>query len=230
MRHQGEITDWKNNRGFGFITPKGGGEKVFVHIKSFINRQRRPVGNEIVTYELKTDANGRIQAERVAFFGELVPQATTFGRSNVSLILAIAFLVFVSGSVFAGKLPFAVLGFYFVASTIAFVAYALDQSAARNDQWRISESTLHLFSLIGRWAGALAAQNLLRHRTRNSFFKSCFGLLSFLIAAFSAGYSRPEEPRRFIPLSVSFGYFNHYVNLPLRRTSTPNPDNCADDI
>ena len=174
MRHQGEITDWKNNRGFGFITPKGGGEKVFVHIKSFINRQRRPVGNEIVTYELKTDANGRIQAERVAFFGELVPQATTFGRSNVSLILAIAFLVFVSGSVFAGKLPFAVLGFYFVASTIAFVAYALDQSAARNDQWRTSESTLHLFSLIGGWPGALAAQNLLRHKTKKQFFQIVF--------------------------------------------------------
>jgi cold shock CspA family protein len=73
MRHQGEITDWKNNRGFGFITPKGGGEKVFVHIKSFINRQRRPVGNEIVTYELKTDDKGRMQALSVAFDGECVP-------------------------------------------------------------------------------------------------------------------------------------------------------------
>jgi uncharacterized membrane protein YsdA (DUF1294 family)/cold shock CspA family protein len=174
MRHQGKITDWKDGRGFGFITPKGGGEKVFVHIKSFVNRQRRPVGNEIVTYDLKTDANGRIQAESVAFFGERVPQVTTFGRSNVSLILAIAFLVFVSWSVFAGKLPFSILAFYFVASILAFVAYALDQSAARNDQWRTRESTLHLFALIGGWPGALAAQNLLRHKTKKQSFQIVF--------------------------------------------------------
>jgi uncharacterized membrane protein YsdA (DUF1294 family)/cold shock CspA family protein len=174
MRHQGEITDWKNDRGFGFITPKGGGEKIFVHIRSFINRQQRPVGNEIVTYELKTDSNGRKRAESVAFFGECVPQATAFGLSNVSLILAIAFFVFVSGSVFAGKLPFAVLGFYFVASTVAFVAYALDQSAARNNQWRTPESTLHLFALIGGWPGALAAQNLLRHKTKKQSFQIVF--------------------------------------------------------
>ncbi|MFA5110890.1 MAG: cold shock and DUF1294 domain-containing protein [Desulfobaccales bacterium] len=174
MRHQGKITDWKDGRGFGFITPKGGGEKVFVHIKSFVNRQRRPVGNETVTYDLKTDAYGRIQAESVAFFGERVPQATTFGPINVSLTLAIAFLVFVSGSVFTGQLPFAVLAFYFVASTIAFVGYALDKSAARNDQWRTRESTLHLFALIGGWPGALAAQNLLRHKTKKQSFQIVF--------------------------------------------------------
>ena len=174
MRHQGKITDWKNDQGFGFITPKGGGEKVFVHIKSFINRQQRPVGNDIVTYELKTDANGRVLAESVAFLGERVPQDTTFGLSNVSLMLAIVFLVFVLGSIFAGKLPFAILGFYFVASIVAFVAYALDHSAARNHQWRTRESTLHLLALIGGWPGALAAQNLLRHKTKKQSFQIGF--------------------------------------------------------
>ena len=49
MRQQGKITKWKDDQGFGFITPDSGGEQVFVHIKSFSNRQRRPIGNEIVT-------------------------------------------------------------------------------------------------------------------------------------------------------------------------------------
>jgi len=59
-------------------------------------------------------------------------------------------------------------------STVAFVAYALDQSAARNDQWRTRESALHLFALIGGWPGALAAQRLLRHKTKKQSFQIVF--------------------------------------------------------
>lgn len=174
MRYQGKITNWKDDQGFGFITPNGGGKQVFVHIKSFANLQRRPVGNEIVTYELKTDTNGRAQAGSVAFVGERVPSATLSERSNVSLIFAAAFLLFVVGSAFAGKLPFVVLGLYLVASAVAFVAYALDKSAARNNQWRTPESTLHLFALVGGWPGALAAQKLLRHKSKKQSFQIVF--------------------------------------------------------
>jgi len=174
MRYQGKITNWKDDQGFGFITPSGGGKQVFVHIKSFANRQRRPVGNEIVTYELKTDAKDRARAESVVFVGDRVSSATSFGRNNVSLILAASFLVFVAGSAFANKLPFAVLGLYLAASVVTFVTYALDKSAARNDQWRIQESTLHLFALVGGWPGALTAQNLLRHKSKKRSFQIVF--------------------------------------------------------
>ncbi|MDQ9172388.1 hypothetical protein Q8A64_18430 [Oxalobacteraceae bacterium R-40] len=37
------------------------------HIKDFMGRQSRPVGDESVKHELKTDAKGRAQAENVAF-------------------------------------------------------------------------------------------------------------------------------------------------------------------
>ena len=150
MRYQGKITSWKDDQGFGFITPENGQKDCFVHIKSFANLQRRPVGNEIVTYELKTDTNGRAQAGSVAFVGERVPSATLSERSNVSLIFAAAFLLFVVGSAFAGKLPFVVLGLYLVASAVAFVAYALDKS------------------------GALAAQKLLRHKSKKQSFQIVF--------------------------------------------------------
>jgi uncharacterized membrane protein YsdA (DUF1294 family)/cold shock CspA family protein len=174
MRYQGKITNWKDDKGFGFIIPNGGGNKVFVHIKSFTNRQRRPVGNEIVTYELKTDAKGRAQAESVAFVGERVPSGISPERRNTSLILAATFLVFVAASAFVGKLPFAVFWLYLVASAIAFLAYAFDKSAARNDQWRTQESTLHLFALVGGWPGALAAQRLLRHKSKKQTFQIVF--------------------------------------------------------
>ncbi len=174
MRYQGRITNWKDDKGFGFITPNGGENQIFVHIKSFANRHRRPVGDEIVTYELKADAKGRVQAENVAFVGERAPSNSSTERRSISLILAAFFLVFVAASAVVGKLPFAVLWLYLVGSVVAFVAYAFDKSAARNDQWRTQESTLHLFALVGGWPGALAAQRLLRHKSKKQSFQIVF--------------------------------------------------------
>jgi uncharacterized membrane protein YsdA (DUF1294 family)/cold shock CspA family protein len=180
MRYQGKITNWKDDQGFGFITPNGGGKQVFVHIKSFSKRQQRPLDNEIVTYELKADANGRAHAENVAFVSERKSAATSSQRSNILPILTAAFLVFLAGAVSAGKLPFAVLGLYLATSAIAFGAYALDKSAAKNDRWRTQENTLHLFALIGGWPGALVAQRLLRHKSKKQSFQTVFLATVFL--------------------------------------------------
>jgi uncharacterized membrane protein YsdA (DUF1294 family)/cold shock CspA family protein len=174
MRHQGKITNWKDEQGFGFITPNAGGSQVFVHIKSFSNRRRRPVAGEIVTYDLGANARGRAQAERVAFINDRARPAQSSGHSNFALLSGTAFLVAMAGAVVAGKLPFAVLGVYLIASAIAFVAYALDKSAAKNDRWRTQESTLHFFALVGGWPGALAAQRMLRHKSRKQSFQIAF--------------------------------------------------------
>lgn len=180
MRHQGKITTWKDAQGFGFITPNGGGQQVFVHIKSFSNRQRRPVGNEIVTYELRTDTKGRPQAGSIAFVGERVQSATSSRSSNISLIVVAVFLVFITVSVLAGKLPIYILGLYLVASVVAFFAYALDKSAAKNAQWRTQEGTLHLFALAGGWPGALAAQRLFRHKSKKQSFQIVFWVTALI--------------------------------------------------
>jgi uncharacterized membrane protein YsdA (DUF1294 family) len=79
-----------------------------------------------------------------------------------------------AGSIFAGAMPLAALFFYLCASVVAFIAYALDKSAAKNNRWRISEGTLHMFGLIGGWPGALTAQKLLRHKTSKRSFQLVF--------------------------------------------------------
>jgi uncharacterized membrane protein YsdA (DUF1294 family) len=63
---------------------------------------------------------------------------------------------------------------YLGASAVAFLAYALDKSAARHDRWRTQETTLHIFGLIGGWPGALAAQELLRHKSKKQSFQVVF--------------------------------------------------------
>ena len=174
MRYQGKINEWRDGQGFGFITPNGGGQRVFVHIKSFSGRQQRSVGDEIVSYELGRDPKGRPQANSVAFVLKNVSSASSSRQGNVSLMLTAAFLVLVAGSSFVGTLPVEVAWFYLAASLAAFLAYALDKSAARSDQWRTKESTLHLIGLAGGWPGALAAQRLLRHKSRKQSFQIVF--------------------------------------------------------
>ena len=174
MRYQGRITTWKDDKGFGFITPNGGGEQVFVHIRSLSSRQRRPEGNELVTYELTVDSKGRSQAKAVTFVGERRTAPISPGRGNLAPIFAVCFLFFVFALAFSGRLPSAVLGLYLAASLVAFLAYALDKSAAKRNQWRTPENTLHLFALLGGWPGALAAQRFLRHKSAKASFQTAF--------------------------------------------------------
>lgn len=175
MRYQGKITSWKDDKGFGFITPNGGGDQVFVHIKSFSNRQRRPVGNESVIYELESDGQGRLRATGVKFVGER-RTSNSMGESGrgAAGVFAAIFLVIVAAASLMGRLPLIVLGVYLGASVIAFLGYALDKSAAVNDRWRTKESTLHLFALLGGWPGALVAQRLLRHKSKKKSFQYVF--------------------------------------------------------
>lgn len=171
MRHQGKIIKWKDEQGYGFITPRGGGEQVFVHIKAFSNRHRRPVGNEIVTYELTSDDRGRKRAEQVAFIdGSAIP---TQG-GGVSFTISVLFLMFVAVSVLVGQLPFVVLGIYLVASAVSFWVYAQDKAAAKRAGWRTRENTLHVLSLLGGWPGAFVAQRWLRHKSKKVSFQIAF--------------------------------------------------------
>jgi uncharacterized membrane protein YsdA (DUF1294 family)/cold shock CspA family protein len=174
MRHKGRLSEWNDARGFGFATPVGGGDRVFIHIKAFGNRLRRPAIGEIVVYDLVRDAQGRPQGANVTFSGTRAPQPSTPRPGAGSLIFAAVFLAFVAGTALTGLLPWFALAVYGAASAITYVVYAWDKSAAENDRRRVPESTLQLWSLFGGWPGALLAQKTLRHKSRKQSFQVVF--------------------------------------------------------
>jgi len=65
---------------------------------------------------------------------------------------------------------------YAIASAACFIAYALDKSAARQGRRRTPERTLLVLGLAGGWPGALAAQQLLRHKSSKTSFLIKFWL------------------------------------------------------
>ena len=171
MRSKGKITSWNDDKGFGFITPFDGGDRVFIHIKAIRNRGRRPVTNDVVTYSLAKNKQGRTRAVDATLAGEK-PRKTAAQKSNrLVMIIAWAFLLFVGLSCFLTDLPLAVLGAYILVSTITFIAYAIDKSAAQAGRWRTSEASLHLLALLGGWPGALLAQQTLRHKSKKGSFR-----------------------------------------------------------
>ena len=97
MRYQGTITHWKDDRGFGFITPDGGGTPVFVHISAFKKGQRRPAGDELVTYELFNDLKKGFRAQNVSFFEVVKPAVVSTKRCRTLMPFMVALIVTGSG-------------------------------------------------------------------------------------------------------------------------------------
>ena len=174
MRAKGKITSWNDEKGFGFITPYADGKRVFIHIKAFSNRNRRPEINQVVTYTLSADKQGRPCAIKATLAGDRLPEKTARKNSSLPVIIAAFFLAIVIIAALAAKIPALILGLYLAASLITFIIYALDKSAARQGSSRIPEKFLHLLSLAGGWPGALIAQQKLRHKTRKQSFRSVF--------------------------------------------------------
>jgi len=198
MRDQGRLTSWDDDKGFGFVTPDKGGQRAFVHIRAFSYRQRRPRNGDVITYQLAWDPKGRPRAENVLFREMPPPPAEPRPAGLVAAcLLAVAYIGVVIALVVGGRIPWPVLPAYVVMSLLTFTAYAFDKSAAMNRRWRTREQTLHLFSLLGGWPGALIAQRLFHHKSKKAEFQAVFWLIVALhcaaAVALATGHAGPID-------------------------------------
>ena len=176
MRTKGKITTWNDDKGYGFITPFDGSDRVFIHITALGNRDRRPTLNDVVTYSLSKDKRGRACAANATLAGDKLVKKAPKKSSKWTILFAVLFLAGAGLSALIGRLPALVTIGYLVMSLITFLAYAIDKAAARAGRWRTGEGTLLLLGLAGGWPGALIAQQNLRHKSKKASFRAALWL------------------------------------------------------
>ena len=79
---KGQLTTWKDDRGFGLIKPDNGGKEVFLHISALKGSGRRPKVGDTILYEQVADSNGKILAARASIQG-IAPQPLATKRKNI---------------------------------------------------------------------------------------------------------------------------------------------------
>jgi uncharacterized membrane protein YsdA (DUF1294 family)/cold shock CspA family protein len=173
MRERGVLSDWNDDRGFGFITPDAGGQRVFVHISAF-PRGRRPARDDLLTYGVRPDERNRLNASDVSYVSRTRPGRTVAPGLRAALVVATGLFVALAGLVALDRAPALLLAPYALFSLVALAAYRADKRAAQRGTWRTSEATLHVIDLLGGWPGGLVARHAFRHKTRKQPFRTVF--------------------------------------------------------
>lgn len=176
MRLKGKLIKWDDEKAFGFIVPNVGGDHVFIHKSAFSNRQRTPQINDIITFSITKDKQGRYCADEATFSGEKLKKKQAKSVSKFTIYFSVIFLVIMMTALVIGRVPINLVLLYLGSSIFTFIVYASDKSKAKRGVWRTPESTLHLLALVGGWPGAAIAQQILRHKSQKKEFRVMFWL------------------------------------------------------
>nr|WP_136252545.1 cold shock and DUF1294 domain-containing protein [Ningiella ruwaisensis] len=180
MRFQGKLSNWNDEKGFGFVEPNGGGNRAFVHIKSFAKSSRRPVEGDILIYEQTEEQPGKFKALNVTLAADNKRKkndsraqqykSRRSSKRTLEKSLSLSFCLIIFYLVMTQTLPKELFWFLIGANVLTFIFYWIDKRAAQHRQRRVPEANLHMMSLLGAWPSALLAQLKLRHKSSKAEF------------------------------------------------------------
>ncbi len=171
---RGRIADWKDDRGFGFIEPDSGGEKVFLHISGMVRGAHRPSVGDVVAYEITRTSDGKTRAVDVRPTGLAAVSRMLISKRVFLSVVALLVFPVLWWFVKLGKFPALLFWTFAGMSTLTFILYGLDKWAAKREARRTPESTLQFYALLGGWPGGLLAQQVFRHKSSKRSFQITF--------------------------------------------------------
>ncbi len=92
---KGALKTWKEDRGFGFISPDDGGKDIFIHISALKGTSRRPVTGDVIYYQIAKDNRGKYKAINAHIEGVEILEDNATGLLNKKGIILLAFAVVV---------------------------------------------------------------------------------------------------------------------------------------
>lgn len=199
---RGELVQWNDSRGFGFILAEGG-ERYFVHISNIGRIATRPRQGDLVSFAPFKGQDGRLQARSVSILGAN-PKPTLAqmrrgtkmrARSTWRLPLAGLMTVLIVVSLLLDRLSWPLAALYALMGVIAFFAYGRDKQFAESGQWRITEVTLLGLDLCFGVVGGLLGQEAFRHKTRKPGYVATTLLISGVHLLWIAGFTVGFIPR-----------------------------------
>lgn len=90
---KGVLKTWKEDRGFGFIVPDGGGKDIFIHISALKGTSRRPITGDVIHYQVAKDNRGKYKAVNAQIEGVELLQEQAFTQTGMSKTLITIILV-----------------------------------------------------------------------------------------------------------------------------------------
>jgi cold shock CspA family protein len=93
---KGALKTWKEDRGFGFISPDDGGKDIFIHISALKGTSRRPITGDVIYYQVAKDNRGKYKAINAYIEGvEILEDKSTGLLNNKKAIMLMALAVVV---------------------------------------------------------------------------------------------------------------------------------------